>query len=51
MERQQWYAIHLGISEGSAAILTDNLTIGRLSSQKCFRGHRDCALAMSANGA
>jgi len=43
--------MHLGKSEGSAAILCHNRTVGRLSRQKCFRGHRQYALMMSVNGA
>jgi hypothetical protein len=43
--------MHLGKSGGSAATLTHNHTIDRLSRQKCFLQHRYYALKMGVNGA
>jgi hypothetical protein len=51
MERQQLFAMHLGKSGSSAATLTDNRTIGKLSRQKCFLQHRYYALKISVNRA
>jgi len=51
MVRQQLLAMRLRKWEGSAATLTENRTIGRLSWQKSFQQHRHYALKMSVNGA
>jgi len=46
-QRQQYLALHLGISKGYVATLTYNQTICRLARQKCFWQHRCFVLKMS----